>query len=111
MTLIESEAVAALAREYDIESPPGLARRNIVTRGVALNHLVGRRFAIGATVLRGTRLCDPCVHIEKLAAGRPAGLIHRGGLRAGIVTGGVIRVGERSLQSEETGERRGGMMP
>ncbi len=44
VTLIESEAIAALAREYDIQLPPGLARRNIVTRGIALNHLVGKTF-------------------------------------------------------------------
>src|SRR5687768_3937103 len=47
LTLIESEAIAALAREYDIQMPPGSARRNIVTRGIALNHLVGETFSIG----------------------------------------------------------------
>jgi MOSC domain-containing protein YiiM len=95
ITLIESEAVAALAREYDIQLPPGLARRNIVTRAVALNHLVGKTFVIGAVVLRGMRLCEPCLHMEKLAAkGAAHGLIHRGGLRAEIVSGGEIRVGD-----------------
>ncbi len=103
VTLIESEAIAALAQEYDIQLPPGLARRNIVTRAVALNHLVGKTFIIGAVVLRGMRLCEPCLHMEKLAAkGAAHGLIHRGGLRAEIVSGGVIRVGERIFASEET---------
>jgi MOSC domain-containing protein YiiM len=95
VTLIESEAIEAIAREYDIQLPPGLARRNIVTRGVALNHLVGKTFIIGAVVLRGMRLCEPCLHMEKLAAkGAAHGLIHRGGLRAEIVTSGMIRVGD-----------------
>jgi MOSC domain-containing protein YiiM len=103
ITLIESEAIAALAREYDIQLPPGLARRNIVTRAVALNHLVGKTFIIGAVVLRGMRLCEPCLHMEKLAAkGAAHGLIHRGGLRTEIVSGGEIRVGERIFASEET---------
>ena len=103
VTLIESEAIAALAREYDIQLPPGLARRNIVTRGIALNHLVGKSFIIGAAVLRGMRLCEPCLHMERLAArGAAHGLIHRGGLRAAIVSGGEIRVGEHIFPSEET---------
>ena len=95
VTLIESEAVVALAREYDIQLPSGLARRNIVTRGIALNHLVGKTFSVGAAVLRGMRLCEPCLHMEKLAInGAARGLIHRGGLRAEIVTSGTIRVGD-----------------
>lgn len=95
VTLIESEVIDALAREYDIQLPPSLARRNILTHGVALNHLVERTFTVGAVVLRGMRLCEPCLHMEKLAAkGAAHGLIHRGGLRAEIVSGGVIRVGD-----------------
>ena len=95
VTLIESEAVEALKRDYDIELSAGLARRNIVTRGVALNHLVGCEMNIGEVILRGTRLCDPCGHLEKLTRqGVLRGLIHRGGLRAEIIMGGLIRVGD-----------------
>jgi len=95
VTLIENEAIEALAREYAVHLGAGLARRNLVTRGVALNHLVGKTFAAGAVVLRGTRLCEPCLHLEKLTVkGAARGLIHRGGLRAEIVKGGVIRVGD-----------------
>jgi MOSC domain-containing protein YiiM len=96
VTLIEIEAMEALQRDYDIELDPGQSRRNIVTRGVPLNHLVGIEFAAGAVILRGTRLCDPCSHLEKLTRqGTMRGLIHRGGLRADIVTDGVIRVGDK----------------
>jgi MOSC domain-containing protein YiiM len=95
VTLIEVEAIEALKREYKVELEPGQSRRNIVTRGVALNHLVEREFRIGDVVLRGTRLCEPCAHMERLTVkGAMRGLIHRGGLRAEIVKGGPIRVGD-----------------
>lgn len=95
VTLIEMEAIEALAREYDVHLAAGFARRNVVTRGVALNHLVGKTIAVGAAVLRGMRLCEPCLHLEKLSVkGAARGLIHRGGLRTEIVKGGVIRVGD-----------------
>src|SRR5262252_4823708 len=95
VTLIEIEAIEALKRDYQIEIDPGQARRNVVTRNVALNHLVDREFKIGEVVLRGTRLCDPCAHLEKLTQkGVMRGLIHRGGLRAEIISGGTIRAGD-----------------
>ncbi|MBM4298887.1 MAG: MOSC domain-containing protein [Deltaproteobacteria bacterium] len=101
VTLIESEAIEALKRDYQIALEPGLARRNIVTRGVALNHLVEKEFKIGAVVLRGTRLCEPCAHLEKLSSkGAMRGLIHRGGLRAEIIVGGTIRVGDEIIAAE-----------
>ncbi len=93
VTLIEIETIEALEREKKIALPPGAARRNVVTRGVPLNHLVGREFQIGTVRLRGTRLCEPCAYLEGLTQhGVLAGLIHRGGLRAEIVTGGTIRL-------------------
>jgi MOSC domain-containing protein YiiM len=95
VTLMEIEAIEALIRDYDTDMAPGLSRRNIVTRGVALNHLVEREFTVGHVILRGKRLCEPCSHLEKLTRqGVMRGLIHRGGLRAEIVTGGMIRIGD-----------------
>lgn len=95
VTLIEIETIEALARDYGIELDPKDSRRNIATRGIALNHLVGREFKVGEVLLRGSRLCDPCSHLEKLTAkGVMRGLIHRGGLRAEILTDGTIRVGD-----------------
>jgi MOSC domain-containing protein YiiM len=102
VTLIECEAIEALERDYQIKLASGQSRRNIVTRGVALNHLVGKEFSIGAVVLRGTRLCDPCAHMEKLTVkGAMRGLIHRGGLRAEIIAGGVIRIGDPIVVLED----------
>ena len=95
VTLIEVEAIEALRREYQIDIDAAQARRNIVTRGVALNHLIDREFTVGEVVLRGTRMCDPCAHLEKFTGkGVMRGLIHRGGLRADVVRGGTIQLGD-----------------
>jgi MOSC domain-containing protein YiiM len=95
ITLIEAEAVEGLARDTGIELAPAQTRRNVLTRGVALNDLVGRRFTVGEVECVGRRLCDPCSHLEKLTEpGVLKGLVDRGGLRADIVRGGVIRPGD-----------------
>jgi MOSC domain-containing protein YiiM len=95
ITLIETEAIDALRRDYGVAIAAGETRRNLATRGVPLNHLVGRVFRVGQTTIRGLRLCEPCSHMETLAGKRiRAGLVHRGGLRAEIVTEGWIRVGD-----------------
>ena len=95
VTLIEIEAMEALKHEYGVELDAAEARRNIVTRQVPLNHLVGQEFQVGEVTLRGIRLCEPCSHVEKLTRrGVLQGLIHRGGLRAQILTQGTIRVGD-----------------
>ena len=95
LTLVEAEALEALARDTGIALGPGESRRNVVTRGVRLNDLVGRRFTVGPLECVGVELCEPCRHLERLT--RPGvlrGLAHRGGLRADIVSGGVLRTGD-----------------
>jgi MOSC domain-containing protein YiiM len=95
ITLVEMEAVEALARECDIALDPVKVRRNLLTRAVPLNHLVGREFQVGNIVLRGLRLCEPCDHLESLTVkGIKDGLRHRGGLRAQVVVGGELRSGD-----------------
>jgi len=101
VTLIEQEALDALAREYRIELSAAESRRNIVTSGVALNHLVGREFTVGGARLRGIRLCEPCDHLERLSGKKLGGLAHRGGLRAQIVKGGTIKVGDAISAGEK----------
>jgi MOSC domain-containing protein YiiM len=95
ITLIESEAIEALRRDYGIVLEPKESRRNVATRGVALNHLVRKRFRIGGVTVLGLRLCEPCGYMEEMS-GLPVrpGLVHRGGLRGQIVTEGWIRVGD-----------------
>jgi len=95
VTLIEIEAIEAMKRDLGIELDPGASRQNIVTRGVPLNHLVGRKFRVGEVTLFGVRLCEPCSHLERLShPGVREALIHRGGLRAQILADGTIQVGD-----------------
>jgi MOSC domain-containing protein YiiM len=95
LTLIEAEAIDAIKTEYKVQIAPGELRRNLVTRGVPLNHLVGREFRIGDVLIRGIRLCEPCNHLEALTK-QPVvkSLRHRGGLRAQILKAGTIHVGD-----------------
>jgi MOSC domain-containing protein YiiM len=105
ITLIEVEALEALAREDQIELDPSQTRRNLLTRDVPLNHLVGREFRVGGVTLRGIRLCEPCGHLESLTrSGVRQGLIHRGGLRAQVLSDGEIRPGDAVRISPESGE-------
>ncbi len=89
LTLIEAEVIDGLGLAWE------QARRNIVTRGVSLNALVGRHFLMGSVECVGRRLAEPCSHLEALAGpGLLRPLVHRGGLRADIVVGGRIRRGD-----------------
>ena len=96
ITLIEAEALEAAARDYELAVKPDETRRNLLVRGVPLNHLVGQEFLVGDVRLRGLRLCEPCGHLEKLTAldGIKKALLHRGGLRAEILAGGNLRLGD-----------------
>jgi MOSC domain-containing protein YiiM len=102
LTLIERKALEALGRDYATDLDPGDARRNLVTQGVPLNHFVGRSFRVGEVQLRGLRLCEPCRHLAGLVyADVVPGLVHRGGLRAEILTTGTIRVGDPVEEASE----------
>jgi MOSC domain-containing protein YiiM len=95
LTLIESEEIHRYNESQGLSLPPTSFRRNIVTSGIRLNELVGRRFKVGSAILEGMRLCEPCAHLGKLAG--PAivkGMVHKAGLRARIVTGSIVRVGD-----------------
>lgn len=96
ITFIEAEALEALERDFSISIPSGSHRRNVTTRGVALNHLVGERFSVGEAVCEGVELCEPCSYLERLLDidGVHDALVHRGGLRARIVDSGRIAVGD-----------------
>ena len=98
VTLIESEAIEEASRDAGIEFLSSDSRRNIVSRNVRLNDLVGREFRVGEVTLRGVDLCEPCSHMIALSGKRVLrSLVHRGGLRADIVVGGTIRVGDRVM--------------
>lgn len=95
VTLIEAEEIEGLAARAAIELAPGETRRNVTTRGIRLDALVGRRFRIGAVECQGTRLCEPCQYLTDLV-GKPIlePLVHRAGLRARILSDGEIAVGD-----------------
>jgi MOSC domain-containing protein YiiM len=98
LTLIEAEVLDSLELPTGRLAPEE-ARRNVLTRGIDLNALVGKPFTIGAVQCLGQRLCEPCAHLERLTArtGTPGtlrALIHKGGLRADVLSDGEIRVAD-----------------
>ena len=95
LTLISAEALEELRDEAGIELSAAEARRNVLTRGIGLNELVGKRFRVGEVECLGRLLNEPCAHLESLTEpGVLRGLVHRGGLRADVLRGGTIRVGD-----------------
>ncbi|HUS34783.1 MAG TPA: MOSC domain-containing protein [Verrucomicrobiae bacterium] len=95
ITLIEKECVEAFARESGVAFTAADARRNIVTEGIQLNDLAGSQFTIGEVLLQGIRLCEPCTHLARISFPEVLqGLVHKGGLRAQIIRGGKLRVGD-----------------
>lgn len=96
ITLVATEAIAEIEREHGIDLKPGETRRNIMTTGVDLNTLVDQKFRVGEVEVVGMRLCEPCEYLEGLVAkpGTLKALVHRGGLRVEIISGGTIRVGD-----------------
>ena len=101
VTLVEVETLEALARDFGIELAPAEHRRNLTTRGVPLNHLVGRYFRIGECVLFGGRLNVPCLYLEELVGKKVfKPLLNRSGLNCRIVVDGVIRPGDAMAPCE-----------
>jgi MOSC domain-containing protein YiiM len=99
LTLIEAEALEAFRQDTGIVLTAAESRRQVLTRGIRLNDLVGRRFTVGEVECVGEVWCEPCNHLEGLT--RPGvlpGMVHRAGLRADIVDGGRIAVGDEVLE-------------
>jgi MOSC domain-containing protein YiiM len=95
-TMIEVETLEALARDRNIVLAPDEHRRNLTTRGVPLNHLVGQYFRVGECVFYGGRLNVPCIHLEAVVGKKVLKpLLNRSGLNCRIVLGGTIRVQDR----------------
>ena len=95
LTLVEAEVVESLAAVDGLLLQPGETRRNVTTRGIRLDDLIGRRFWLGGALLLGVRRCEPCFYLEGLLD-MPVmiPLVHRAGIRAEIVEGGEIAVGD-----------------
>jgi len=96
LTLIAAESLERLEAEKGISLSGAASRRNVLTRGIDVNALVGRRFRIGEIECVGVELCEPCAHLESLTfPGVLAGLVHQAGLNADILNDGEIAVGDR----------------
>jgi MOSC domain-containing protein YiiM len=94
LTLVAAEVLDALVLPSGERIAYADARRNVVTRGIDLDALIGRRFRVGDVECVGQRRCEPCAHLERLTApGSLRALVHRGGLRADVVSDGIIEVG------------------
>jgi MOSC domain-containing protein YiiM len=105
VTLIQQEHVEAFAAESGRPFTAKDARRNVVTRGVDLNTLAGREFRIGEVLIRGIRLCEPCDYLAKATFPDVLrGLVHKGGLRAQILSEGEIKVGDLLTEITPAGE-------
>jgi hypothetical protein len=100
VTLIESERIESFNKEHGFDYNHGDLRRNIVTQGIDLNTLEGKEFTVGDIRLRGVRLCEPCAHLAKVLTPKviPA-LVHKAGLRAQILAGGALRIGDAVVAS------------
>ena len=95
ITLFEAEAIEGLKADTGIELAPSEIRRNVMTRGVSLNDLLGHRIRVGEVEAYVTELCHPCSHLQKLTQpGVLRGLVNRGGLNADVTRGGAIRIGD-----------------
>jgi MOSC domain-containing protein YiiM len=108
LTLIDVDDVAAVARETGARLSPGDTRRNLVTTGIDLPGLVGGWFAVGDTLLFGTKRCPPCTHLERLTGVKLVkAMVHRGGINAAVFAGGPIREGDavRPVSDAEAARR------
>jgi MOSC domain-containing protein YiiM len=95
LTLIAAEEIELAAAEHGIHADPAATGRNVLTRGVDLNALVGKRFRVGALECRGIELCEPCKTFEsRTAPGAIKAFVHRAGLNAEILVGGELRPGD-----------------
>jgi MOSC domain-containing protein YiiM len=102
VTFIEAEALEQFVRDYGHPLDAAQSRRNLLTRGVRLNDLVGRDFFVGRIPMRGLRLCEPCTHLARLTSAPVLpGLVHRGGLYAQILQDGELTVGDSISVSGE----------
>jgi MOSC domain-containing protein YiiM len=96
ITLVEAEALEGLREDTGIELSPAEVRRQVLTRGVRLNDLLGKRFRVGEVEVVGVEWCEPCNHLQSITyPGVLRGLVHRAGLRAEVVSPGRIAVGDQ----------------
>jgi len=101
ITLIEIEAIESMCQD-GVNISPDKTRRNIITQGVMLNGLVGKLFTVGKVQLRGIRLCEPCDYLANRTDQKiKQSMLHRGGLRADILSEGFIHINDSITASSK----------
>lgn len=106
LTLIAQEDLDAVAREAGIRLEPAASRRNVLTEGIDLRSLIGKRFWIGSALCLGVRLCEPCAYLEsKTHPGVLQAFVHRAGLRAEVLESGEIVKGAAIREAPEAGNQ------
>lgn len=104
LTLIEIEHIEAFALASGLPLAPHEPRRNLVTQGVRLNELNGKRFHVGDVELEGLDLCEPCATFAQRTHPEVVRFfVHRGGLRCRVLRGGMIRVGDTVAPPDPAG--------
>ncbi len=96
VTLIKSEVLESLRDEFDITVKPEESRRNVLTRGVEINELIGTEFFLGPVRLRAHRITQPCLYLEELLdqPGLDKRLWGNGGISCEILSDGIIKPGD-----------------
>ena len=97
LTLIESENIDYYNKKFDVQIPYINFRRNIVTKGIKLNELIGKQLILGKTKVKGNDLCRPCKHLQEILNQEDIikEFLKKGGLRCEILTSGIIKVGDK----------------
>jgi len=94
LTLIDADHLDAFLAKNTVEISYGDFRRNVITRGIDLNDLVGKEFTIGDVLCKGTELCEPCAPLAaKVHSAILPDLVHKAGIRAEILRGGTVALG------------------
>jgi MOSC domain-containing protein YiiM len=107
LTLVEVEAIEGFTANYGQGIELNATRRNFVTRDIRLNELVGKTFSIGDVLCRGIELCEPCrvlarqlPHESLTQAQVTRAFINKGGLRAEVLSDGVVRLADRLMLTD-----------
>ena len=96
LSLIESENIDFYNFKYKLNIPYVDFRRNIITKGIRLNDLIGKRFAVGNVKVEGIDLCRPCRHLTEILSQENVlkEFLRKGGLRCQILSSSMINVGD-----------------
>jgi len=95
VTLIEQEQIDKFNSTTGLTYSGADFRRNLVTKNININELLGQEFFVGKVKLRGIRLCEPCAHLSTMIGEQVLEhMVHKAGLRAQIIIGGQVHISD-----------------